>query len=386
MNAQKPKILIVEPLLDGHHAFYLSLIIKALLENQITLLTCQDTSHLKEHFDRQAIDQELLEIVNTTSVKPAHVYLQACKLTHDRAFDKVFIPYFDHYLPLILANSHRLNAPVSGIWFHPYALDAFYRWMPPIDKRNRERGQINRRLRVAERTEGLEHIFFLDPKAHHKLKAINPLIASTILPDPGECSPRHTQIEARESLGLPRNKIIFLHAGSPEKRKGLPDVIQAFHKITHNKTVENKYFLLRIGTSARLNDKDSQKLHRFVQEGHAHISDGHVSNEDFIKYFAASDVVLIPYRNFRFSSGILANAVLAKRPVIASNYGMIGNRVQNESIGTVYKHKSVGGLIRLMKAASPTRSSGLQDIQKLPNIDIDSFVEIVHLSINNQKK
>lgn len=45
---------------------------------------------------------------------------------------------------------------------------------------------------------------------------------------------------------------------------------------------------------------------------------GVISNEDWWKYFSASDLILLPYRG-GIGSGIFADAMAAKKPVIASN-------------------------------------------------------------------
>ena len=350
---KKRQILIVEPNLDGHHAFYLSLIVKALQGNHLTLLTQKDTSALNEHFDQREIEKDAIAIVHAAAGKQAEIYKQACGLTRDQHFDQIFIPYLDHYLPIMLEESDQLNAPVSGIWFHPHALDAYYRWMPPFDKRQRERGRINRRLRMKKKAQGLQHVFFLDPEAPIRLKKINPAITSSVLPDPGERKPCLSQTEARERFNLPQNKTIFLHAGSPEKRKGLPDLISAFCKLSRDKQWSEQACLLRIGSNDRLSTKVNKQLQLLTDLKLAIVSNQFVSSSDFIEYFAAADCVVIPYRKFRFSSGILANATMAKRPVICSNYGLIAKTVKTNKIGTCYRHGSTRALAKSLREFTP---------------------------------
>lgn len=348
-------LLIIEPELHGHKAFYLSLIVKAFQGNQITLLTQPDHPALKEHFDREKIPAEGLEIIAVESKRVEHVFTQAQQLSHLRKFDEVFIPYLDHYLPSILASPEALHGAISGIWFHPYALDYFYRWMPPIDKRSRLRGRLHRKLHCPKATAAIKHIYFLDPEAPRRLKSLNLRIQSSVLPDPGEREPQMGKKEARDYFKLPHDRRIFLHAGSPEKRKGLPDVLRAFKKLIREPAQRKRIFLLRVGPNERLAPKEKAILSELIELGCAHVTEGFVNSQDFIEYFAAADTILIPYRNFRFSSGILANAKIAQRPVICSDYGMIGKTVQSQHLGDCFKHGSVRKLaisISAFRAAS----------------------------------
>ena len=353
------RTLIIEPELHGHKAFYLSLILKAFHGHAITVLTQAEHPALEEHLQQQQLPDDSFERIPVTSRKVAAVFDQASQLSHQRTFDLIFIPYLDHYLEPILRDPIALRGPISGIWFHPYALDRSYRWMPPLDKRSKLRGYLHRQLRRPAAAAQFEHIYFLDPEAPRRLQAINPRIHATVLPDPGEREPKLSKADARSYFKLPQDKTIYLHAGSPEKRKGLPDVLRAFEQLCRNPEQRQRLFLLRIGPNERLNPKDQARLQQLIQLGCAQTTDGFVSNQDFIEYFAAADWILIPYRNFRFSSGILANARIAQRPVIASDYGMIGAQVRREQLGLCFRMGSIRDLTDRLQERSVLKSSNL---------------------------
>lgn len=340
MSAQKPKILIVEPILNGHHAFYLSLIIKAFNQYKVTLLTQIDHTALEEHCRRQEVELAAITLIPTRSSLPAEVFEQTCGLSEAGNYSSVFFCYLDHYLPLISSSTVLPLKSVQGIWFHPHALDSHYNWLPPIDKRILQRRKTHRWLSGAIATKVLQHIYFLDPEAPEKLNSINGNLSGSHLPDPGERTPRMSKEDARKHFKLPQDRIIFLHAGSPEKRKGLSDLIDAFYRLSKKTAWRKRALLLRIGPNDRLSVKTKLKLDQLVQDGLAELSDDFVSEDDFIEYFAASDCVVIPYRKFRFSSGILANAMMAKRPVICSDYGLIAKTIKKYNFGICYKHGS----------------------------------------------
>jgi glycosyltransferase involved in cell wall biosynthesis len=373
MNNQSSKILIVEPTLDGHHAFYLSLIIKAFNQYKVTLLTQIDYSALEEHCHRQEVDLAGITLIPTKSILPAEVFEQTCSLWALNSYSSVFFCYLDHYLPLLAANKVMPLKSIQGIWFHPHALDNQYKWLPPIDKRITQRRQIHRWLSDTQATVALRHIYFLDPEAPNRLNSINGNLRSCHIPDPGEREPQMSKQDARKHFNLPQDRLIFLHAGSPEKRKGLSDLIDAFYRLSRKTTWRNRALLLRIGPNDRLSTRTKKKLNQLVQDGLAELSGDYVSEDDFIEYFAASDCVVIPYRKFRFSSGILANAVMAKRPIICSNYGMIAKAVEKHNYGKCYKHRSSHALaeelerfeIHEITAAAVTAEEFITKIEKV---------------------
>lgn len=333
-------ILIIEPELHGHKALYLSLIIKAFNQFKITLLTQVGHPALAEHCRRQDVDLAATTSIPTKSRKPAEVFEQTCELWTEGSYDSVFFCYLDQYLPLISKNKDLPLKSIQGIWFHPHALDRKYKWLPPIDKRIAQRRKIHRWLSGTHASSVLHQIYFLDPAAPQRLRRINKNLRGNHLPDPGEREPQMSKEDARTHFKLPQDRLIFLHAGSPEKRKGLPDLIDAFHRLSKQPGWRERTLLLRIGPNDRLSEKTQKKLDQLVQNGLAKLSGDFVSEDDFIEYFAAADCVVIPYRKFRFSSGILANAIIAKRPVICSDYGLIGQTVKENELGTCFRHGS----------------------------------------------
>jgi glycosyltransferase involved in cell wall biosynthesis len=88
-----------------------------------------------------------------------------------------------------------------------------------------------------------------------------------------------------------------------------------------------------VGEPRHLSQLDRDKMDELTARGIGHFVNRRVPNEDFEDYFCAADFVLLPYRKFRYSSGILANAIYSKTPVIATAKGLIGATVQQERLG-----------------------------------------------------
>lgn len=351
------RTLVVDPQPSGHCAFYLSLIVQALAGEEIHLLTPKADPEVEAHFTRHGLILADCHSIQPRSTCAKDVVAQAAELVRERRIDRVFFCYLDTYLELLLTAAESFPCAVTGIWFHPYALDGHYRWLPPIDRRLRHRGTIHRALRKLGNPLQIERLFFLDPAAPAKLAAINSKIPAAVLPDPWERTPSLTQAAARARFDLPEDRVIFLHIGASERRKGLSDTLAAFQKLASSPVLGIRPLLLRVGTNTKLKPTDQALLTALVSQGLAHLVDDYVPECDFIEYFAAADWILLPYRNFRFSSGILSNAIGAGKPVIAADHGLIGKTVREQNLGFLFRHASCTDFARALSAALETAPS-----------------------------
>lgn len=63
-----------------------------------------------------------------------------------------------------------------------------------------------------------------------------------------------------------------------------------------------------------------------------------VTTHEWVTIVKRSSVVCAPYHRFGGSSGIVANALAAKRKVLVSNFGLLGKRVSQLSSAMVFEH------------------------------------------------
>lgn len=349
------RTLLVDPEPSGHRAFYLSLIVQALAPSYTQLLVPLGAPELKAHFDRRGLDIADFHAISPISDCAKDVVAQAAALVREHRIDRVFFAYFDNYLKILLTSSDAFPCPVTGIWFHPYALDRRYRWLPPLDKRLSHRRAIHNSLRAPANGLKIERIFFTDSSAADALGHLNPTIPATPLPDPWEKVPSMNRSAARQYFSLPQQRSIFLHIGSSEKRKGLSDTLAAFNTLSQDPALKDRLLLLRVGENERIKSMDRALLDDLAANGMAKIIDQFVPESDFIEYFAASDWILLPYRNFRYSSGILSNAIAAERPIIAADHGLIARMVREYNLGLLFHHGSRANLAcRIHEAVDST--------------------------------
>lgn len=343
--------------MDGHHAFWLILLIEAHVRAgwTVEVLTARDTSPLEAQARLRGVDLSGVRLHREDEKDGTAVLKRARNLASERGAGRIFVAFLDRLWPAILAeDTDRLpGVKLSGIWFHPHALDNCWRWAPPLGKRWKLRGRLHRFLASEAAARVFDSVYFPVEESVARWCRLVPEVRAHLLPDPYEREPRLSRDEARRRLGLPADRVVFLHLGSPERRKGLPDVLAAFSRLRSRSFAAGSRLplLLRAGPNDRLRSGERRLLEDLVREGWASAGGHFVPAEELMEYFAACDWVLIPYRKFRYSSGILANAIGADRQVIAYDYGEVGRFIKTTGGGVVCRHGSRDALYEALCTA-----------------------------------
>ena len=140
-----------------------------------------------------------------------------------------------------------------------------------------------------------------------------------------------SQLHARESLGIEQAEKILLFFGFVREYKGLHYLIKALRAITN---AVDGVKLLIVGDFG--NDK-SDYLDLIESEGVSgsiQIYDGYIADKDIEKYFAASDLVVLPYVSAT-QSGIVQIAYGFEKPVIVTDVGGLPEVVIDGETGYV---------------------------------------------------
>lgn len=140
--------------------------------------------------------------------------------------------------------------------------------------------------------------------------------------------------EAREQLHLSGEKVL-LFFGFVRKYKGLKYLLQAMPRISRELSDVK---LLIVGDF----DNDKHEYMEMIQEWkiqeYIEIHDGYIPDKEVEKFFAASDVVVLPYESAT-QSGIVQIAYGFEKPVIASNVGGLPEVVTDGKTGFITNAK-----------------------------------------------
>jgi glycosyltransferase involved in cell wall biosynthesis len=286
---------------------------------------------------------------------------------------RIFFPNFDsvvYEMGKLRVSGVFDGMDVGGIWLRPDIRGEEPGWWQRLLLkwvRTRENKQARRKLRaVANNQRGLRAFLPGDGRVGRiRLFFTSPDAAAEIASHLGEdavmpvCDPWLERAvvgrdEARTALGLDRDRVVLLHAGTSRPEKGLKDACEALAGLQPD--LREKLFLLRAGTVDPLDAPALQDLRR---AGAAMVLDRYVAEDELALCYAAADWVLLPYREQKESSGVLIHAAANRRPVIASDYGWIAQQVRQYDLGRLFRHLDVNSLRALLEevAVMPRESS-----------------------------
>ncbi|MDD4937980.1 MAG: glycosyltransferase [Candidatus Shapirobacteria bacterium] len=132
-----------------------------------------------------------------------------------------------------------------------------------------------------------------------------------------------TKIEACHNLKINPKDFVIIFFGYINWFKGADFFVKAFSKV--NKILGRKtHFFIAGGSSPTLGDKPYyqsfyQSIKKEADKSKSLFITGYVKQEDIANYFAATDLVVFPYRHYMTASGVLSLVFSYKKPFIISN-------------------------------------------------------------------
>ncbi len=335
-------ILVYEPRVEGHHLGYLQAIAEDLLSAGCRLTLAVNTA--PDAYAQIQIDMaDLLERVSVIpaddpSIGASGKIRRIAGLLRKTNADFVFLPNLDE------VGSAMLRRAAFGL-------------MPPAALRGRLGGiyhrprflgdlgiSLNQRLKAwgfARLLRGgwFSHLLLLDPYLLAQFKQSEPEAPVFPLPDFFPENFTADRTAARRQFDLPDAQRVFLFYGAGYRRKGLALAVQAMLALDK----DTPAFLLCAGRQP--DDRDvAQGLARLVGAGRACVINRYVSNSEEKQLFAASDVVLLPYRRHFGISGVFMRAIGAGLPVIVSDEGLLGRMVRAHDLGVLFPSGDEGAL------------------------------------------
>jgi len=139
-------------------------------------------------------------------------------------------------------------------------------------------------------------------------------------------------IDARKKLNLPLDRQIILFFGGIRPNKGL-DVLLKAMKIIKSRD-QQVLLVIAGGLLGRFNfESYSDMIRKFDLSEYVQTFIQFIPEEEVDYFFAASDLVALPYLKFEAQSGVLLRAYAHKKPVVASNVGAMGELVFTDKVG-----------------------------------------------------
>lgn len=320
----KKRILIFEPYASGHREEYINNILSIIrFDNRNEYLFALNKLLIqKVGYKYQKV--KFIEIKEPDKLskwqKASQEYEVLLKIFKKYSFDKVI--FLDYYTFILASLFKSYGFDISGILYKPFnpkeRNSILFRFSKDIQyflMARRKRIESIFLLNNLEVTNILNKRYFtnkfkllVDPVVYYTPYNINPYSE--------------------------KNKIVFLHFGSLDERKGVFSIFEACYFLQPE--IYKKILFAFVGKPS-IDYKDRiedgiEKLKINLPDLSIYYNPEFVSNEAMEDYFQFSDCILIPYKYTTMSSGILGHAAKWNKYIIASN-GLIGNIVNTYKLG-----------------------------------------------------
>ncbi len=313
-----------------------------------------------------------------------------CKYATQLKADHGLILYFDTcQQPLAVGLSSP--CPFSGIYFRP---TLHYNQLNNAQSQgNNKQSQWREKLIISRvlHHQKLKTLFCLDPIAVEYLNTHFKTSANVIhLPDPVEpFAPSYlSNTEIRERVGIEQNRKVFLLFGALTERKGVHQLLEAISTLPAQ--LCEQICLLFVGNlTTRIETQFKSQIQAICQAKPVQILGNYeyIPDADIPNYFQVADIILAPYQRHVGMSGILLLAAAAEKPLLSSDYGLMGELVQRYELGlTVDSTQPVEiaqGLTQLLQSAKNSFCSPEKMKQFVQENSAQKFAEIIFDSISN---
>ena len=350
----KTRLMLFDLIVGGHHGSYIQHLVKYWVEHNLSgkLSIVVSPQFFQRHNDvvqliaeHESKNIELIAIApeeeaalnsNGSSIKRAFravgewnllcKYAKSLKATH------CLIMYFDTcWLPLVLGK--KAPCSFSGIYFRPTLhYSSFANYSASEDKLQqwREKFTLSRILLHPQ----LRTLFCIDPFAP---KYINEYFDSQVkvtpLADPVKINGdgQLPLVDLKDKLDIEPQRKVFLLFGALTARKGVNQLLAAISLLPREICQEICLLLVGEGNQEMI----QMQVKNLRQTKPVQIVGNHqfVPESDVPKYFQLADFVLAPYQKHVGMSGILLLAAAAQKPIISSDYGLMGELVRRYGLG-----------------------------------------------------
>lgn len=357
-SASPRRLMLFDLSIYGHHPGYIQHLIQhwhresytgelTILVSPLFLVEHSNVVMLAQKLDRSSIRFVAITEAENSRLRPRSNGLNRnlrnvqewqllCRYAKNLSVDHILLMYYDTYEYCLALNVIKPPCSVSGIYFRPtFHYGAFAQC---TISRKEKLQQKWKRLILSQvlRNPKVDTLFSLDPfvvdHIHHpreKTKVVH-------LADP--ISPYSYSVESvdalKQSLCIETGRKICLLFGALTERKGIYQLLEAIPLLKPE--ICHQLAFVFVGESHPSHQKRIDQAVKELQRicpVQIILHYQFVADEDVQKYFQISDLVLAPYQKHVGMSGILILAAAAQKPVLSSNYGLMGEIIRQYQLG-----------------------------------------------------
>ena len=252
----------------------------------------------------------------------------------DRRPDHCLMMYMDHCQLSLWTNLRfDFSVTLSGIYFRP---SFHYTEIGSPPRSPMERMQRRRKraiLSAALRNPHLQTVFSLDPFAVPHINRLATSNKAVALPD-GITKWKRKEGVAFQDSRKRRRRCIALFFGGLNHRKGIIHVLESLPGLP--RSMQDRLHLVLAGPILPSERKEIVRILQAARTSTAvqiTLDDRYIPDEDLQAYIESVDVVLVAYQRHIGSSNVLIRAAAAAKPVLGSDFGLVGAQIRQHKLG-----------------------------------------------------
>ena len=226
--------------------------------------------------------------------------------------------------------------PFSGIYFRPtFHYSSFTGDAPSREAEFQQKRERFTLARIVSHPQ-FSTLFCLDPFAVRWIESMSSTAQVVHLPDPVRLDSltEITSSQIRDRLHIEPQRQVFLLFGALDGRKGIDQLLAAIALLPADLN-ERLCLVLAGGTNSQEQARIRAQVTAIRQNHLVQIVEDYhfIAEAEVPAYFHLADVVLAPYQRHVGMSGILLWAAAAGKPVLSSDYGLMGEMVRRYGLG-----------------------------------------------------
>lgn len=199
--------------------------------------------------------------------------------------------------------------------------------------------------------------------------------------------------QPRRSFGLPKDRYVFSLLGTMSRRKGVMEFLSGLEIVfDEHPNLRKKIAIVFAGiVISEFREKFYRKISAIrlqYPDTPLFVFDRFLADREFISLISCSDVICMPYLNFIGTSGILMNAAAHGRPVLASEFGFLGEIVRRYELGETCDESNnaevaiaIHKLIEESRHPKNYKSERIKSFAKIFSVSLKKFGEAVWKSL-----
>ncbi|MGB3757881.1 MAG: glycosyltransferase [Rivularia sp. (in: cyanobacteria)] len=386
-TSSEPRIMLFDLATGGHHPSYIRYLVEYWRNENLAgnLFIVVSPEFLKKYVDVVSLacfsvnfvaispeEAKKLEKIKRIIKRASFEWKLFCKYARGLQINHAVLMYFDHFqLPLAFG----ANAPCSfsGIYFRPtFHYNDFPNYTPNWKDKIRQWRQkfiLSRTLQNRQ----LKALFCLDSFAVEHIKQFSKQVKIIHLADPVQVynnneinDIKFKAISQKKSLNICPDRKVLLLFGKLNSRKGIYQTLEAI-KLLPIETCKKICLLLVGEVSATEKLTIEACIQEILESSPVQIITNFefITEEEVAVYFQMTDIVLAPYQRHVGMSGILLLAAAAQKPVLASDYGLMGQLVLSSQLGVTVDSTSASNIAKKLQELVTISPNKLCDITSI---------------------